>query len=82
MAWTIEVLPIAFGCGFGLMASRRSRTHSLAGKVLASLAAGTLFAAAAGELVGPSGPMAALIDSCGVAAGWFVAETALRRARA
>ena len=62
--------------------SLRALSVPFAGKALASLIAGALFSAAAGELTGPSGPLAVLVDSCGIAAGWIAVEALLRRARA
>ena len=77
MSWTIEILPFALGCGWGLFASRRALSVSFAGKAFGSLVVGALFSALAGELTGPSGPLAVLVDSCGIAAGWVAVEALL-----
>ena len=71
MTWAMEALPFVIGGCIALFVPDRTATIPPGYRTCALAVGGLLYAAAAGELRDASGPMAVMVDSCGLGAGWL-----------
>lgn len=71
MTWALEALPFVIGGCIGLLESHRAAAIPGGYRIFAVAVGGVLCAAGAGELRDASAPLAVLVDSCGLGAGWL-----------